>query len=87
MWQALAPVVPASVVAAVAGAALPRALFGSSVTGGGYDSVPEVTLSVPIPFGDLAMLSGGAVVVVAAVVVVSLLFLRPSTHPSELRTG
>lgn len=87
MWQALAPVVPASVVAAVAGAALPRAMYGSSVTGGRFGSVPKFTMSVPVPIGELAMLSGGAVVVVVAVVLVSLLFLRPSTHPSELRTG
>ena len=87
MWQVLVPLAPASIVAAAAGAAIPRALYGSSVTGGGHESLPEFTMNVPIPAGELATLIGGALLVVATVVTISLLFLRPSTHPSELRTG
>jgi hypothetical protein len=39
-----------------------------------------------VPLADLAMFVGGSVVVVGAAVATSLLFLRPSIHPSELRT-
>jgi hypothetical protein len=84
--QSLAPLVPASIVAALAGSTLPRALYGSTTVAGDFNGVPEITMNVPVPLADLAMFVGGSVVVVGAAVATSLLFLRPSIHPSELRT-
>jgi hypothetical protein len=46
---------------------------------------PEVTLRVPVPLGELAVLGGGAVVLMLLVVGVGLLLLRRSTDLDELR--
>jgi hypothetical protein len=45
----------------------------------------EVTLQVPVPFGDLAVLGGGALVLMLLAVGVGLIFLRRSTELDELR--
>lgn len=87
MWQAVAPVIPATIIAAAAGVSMTRALFGNQVTGGGFEGVPEFTMSVPFPVGHLGLLSAATVLVVVAALSVSLIFLRPSTHPAELRVA
>lgn len=79
MWQSLAPAVPGIVVALAVGAALAQSLFGKRV------SQESVTLTVPVPLDDLALLGAGAVAAVLAVVGVGLLFLRASTALEELR--
>ncbi|GAA3350165.1 hypothetical protein GCM10020358_75060 [Amorphoplanes nipponensis] len=46
---------------------------------------PEVTLAVPVPLGQLAVLGGAALLVMLLVVGVGLIFLRRSTDLDELR--
>ncbi|MET8147929.1 FtsX-like permease family protein [Actinoplanes sp. NPDC049668] len=46
---------------------------------------PEVTMQVPVPFGDLLVLGGGAFLLMMLVVGVGLIFLRRSTDLDELR--
>jgi hypothetical protein len=93
-WQTLAPLVPAVLIALTIGIALVRQQF-SSVTAGAARCIAEspscvdngqLTLRVPVPFGDLAVLGGGAVLVMVLVVGAGLLFLRMSTDLEELRT-
>ncbi|MEV6350610.1 FtsX-like permease family protein [Actinoplanes sp. NPDC051851] len=48
---------------------------------------PLVLLKIPIPFGELALLGGGALLAMLLVVSVGLLVLRTSTELEELRTG
>jgi len=78
LWQVLAPVVPAVMVALAVGAALIQGVVPDESTTPG---------TVPIPFADLALLGAGALAVVLAVVGLGLLFLRSSTEIEELRTG
>lgn len=87
VWQSIAPLAPATVIALVAGIALPRALFGTEYRSGGSNGQPETIIAVQIPLGELALFGAIAVLIVAMAVGVGLLFLRPSTHPAELRTG
>jgi hypothetical protein len=47
---------------------------------------PELTLPVPVPWEQLALLVGGAVGATAVITAVALLFLRTSTAVDELRT-
>ncbi|HYN97365.1 MAG TPA: FtsX-like permease family protein [Pilimelia sp.] len=47
---------------------------------------PEVTLQVPVPWEQLALLAGGALAATVAVTALGLLFLRTSTAVGELRT-
>lgn len=48
-------------------------------------SSPEVTLPVPVPWEQLALLGGGAVISTVMITAVGLLFLRMSTSVEELR--
>ncbi|MFI7543715.1 FtsX-like permease family protein [Actinoplanes sp. NPDC049599] len=48
---------------------------------------PVVTLRVPVPLAELAVLGGGALVLMLLVVAVGLVFLRRSTELDELRIG
>jgi putative ABC transport system ATP-binding protein len=50
-------------------------------------NVPEVTLAVPVPLGDLVLLAGGTVAAMLVVVGVGLVFLRMSTDLEQLRVG
>ncbi|HEU4423958.1 MAG TPA: FtsX-like permease family protein [Pilimelia sp.] len=109
-WQALAPVVPAILVALAVGAALPRGITTESrierswasfcdagpevcsdpVTGPAHTrmvEVPELVRTIPIPFGDLALVGAVGLAAVAGVVGIGLLFLRSSTAIEELRVG
>jgi hypothetical protein len=99
VWQTLGPLVPAALVALIVGTALVRSIFSTATsdvgTCAGDDCRPgsanwhqaTVTLNVPIPFDDLALLAAGAVVVMALVAGVGLLFLRMSTDLQEIRVG
>ena len=99
VWQTLGPLIPAALVALIVGTALVRSIFSTATsdvgTCSGDDCQPgsadwhqaTVTLNVPIPFDDLALLAAGAVVVMALVAGVGLLFLRMSTDLQEIRAG
>ncbi|WP_249713931.1 FtsX-like permease family protein [Rhizomonospora bruguierae] len=99
--QAVAPVVPAVLVAAAVGVTLIHAIAGGSVRSANYESssctsadcttevvvhVPSFVRQIPVPLADLALLGGLAVAAALAVVGVGLLFLRPATAVEELRT-
>jgi hypothetical protein len=99
LWQAMAPVVPAVLLALSVGALLQRTT-GAEVTSGtgtvstceapGGDceiEIPAVTRAVPVPLDDLALLGGLALFAVLATVAVGLLFLRSSSSVEELRTA
>jgi hypothetical protein len=98
-WQAVTPLIPATLAALAVGIGLARApgTTAESTTttcmadvctprSPGWHTV-TVKLNVPIPFADLALLGAGAVVLMALVVAVGLLFLRLSTDLDELRVG
>ncbi|MFC5942422.1 FtsX-like permease family protein [Micromonospora harpali] len=82
-WQALAPVVPAVLLALTVGLLLGRFLAGpvstSTVDGAKRYVMPGV------PLEELALVGAGAVAAVALTVAVGLLFLRASTTVEELR--
>jgi hypothetical protein len=99
VWQTLGPLVPAALIALLVGTALVRSVFSTATadvgTCSGDNCVPgspswhsaTVTLTVPIPFDDLARLGAGALAVMALVAGVGLLFLRMSTDLQEIRVG
>jgi hypothetical protein len=78
-WQTLAPLVPATVVALTVGISLVWATIAAAASGTGR--------AVPVPFGDLLLLGGGAVAIMLVVVGMGLLLLRMSTDLEELRVG
>lgn len=84
--ETLLPLVPGTLLAATAGVLAARGLFGSEVTqytGAGT----EISLPVPIPWPELAVLTGGTLLATALVTAVALLFLRRSTDITELRAA
>ena len=48
--------------------------------------IPEIVRTVPIPYADLALVGGVALAAVVAMTAIGLLFLRPSTDITELRS-
>lgn len=49
--------------------------------------LPEIVRAIPIPYGDLAAVGATALAAVAAMTAIGLLFLRPSTDVTELRSA
>ncbi|GAA2617799.1 FtsX-like permease family protein [Paractinoplanes durhamensis] len=101
-WQTLTPLIPALVLALAAGDALVRLIDSEIPVGyefrdcvaagyGGCEAPrhPEMAqiLHVPIPWGSLALLGGGALLAVLVAVGAGLLVLRASTDLDELRAG
>jgi hypothetical protein len=91
-WQTLAPLIPATLIALVVGIGLARAPGSTATSQSSYCSNSgcrdvEVTLAVPIPFAQLALLGGVALVMMLVVMGVGLLFLRMSTDLDELRAS
>ena len=91
VWQAVAPIVPAIVLALAVGYSLVSGISGAQSTthevcdsNGGCKST---TVDLVIPFGDLAIVGGIALAAVLVVVGTGLLLLRSSTSVEELRTG
>ncbi len=89
--EVLLPLLPSAVLAAAAGLFAARGLFGttfvsyeSSATGRILDQ--QIT-AIPVPWSQLGVLVGGTVVVTLVVTAVSLLWLRPSVDPAELRAA
>jgi hypothetical protein len=93
-WQTLAPLVPATLVSLIVGVGLVRAptggtadYQGGSCDGAGVCQDAAVSLPVPIPFGELALLGAIAVGVMVLVAAVGWQLLRMSTDLEELRAG
>lgn len=92
LLQTVAPLVPAVLLATAAGTVIGFSALGREVRGGEYcdfegeTCTPPITLTVPIPWADLAVIAGGCVLAVLVVTAIGLLFLRSSTDVSELRT-
>lgn len=90
LTEALLPLLPTSLLAATAGALAARGLLGTTFTETTFDSAGQPTsriLSVPVPWAELGVLVAGTLVVTLLITSVSLLFLRSSTDPSELRAA
>lgn len=89
--EALLPLAPAAVLAAIAGVLAARGLFGTTYTRYDYTSsgqlLDERILQVPVPWTEVGVLVVGTLAVTLLVTSVSLLFLRRSTDPSELRAA
>ena len=81
--ETLFPLVPTCVLAAAAGSVAVRGVLGAEVSA--FDS--GATVPVPVPWTELAILTGGTLAVTAAVTALALLFLRRSTDITELRTA
>jgi hypothetical protein len=99
LWQTMLPAIPAVLLALVVGIGLARGLGTEAHFDGGeinacssdvataddcrYVSLPEVTLPIPVPWGELARDGGIALLGTAGL---GLVFLRRSTALEELRT-
>jgi hypothetical protein len=86
-WHALAPAVPAVVLALAVGLQMGRSYFGEPQEERVTDAGATVERAVAVPFGDLAVFGGAALLAVLATVGVGLIFLRSSTDLEELRVG
>lgn len=91
IMESLVPLIPAVVLAATAGVLAARSLFGTTVerletfeVNGGN---AMITVDVPVPWAQLFLLGGGAISVSLIATTISLLALRASTRPSEIRTA
>lgn len=89
--ETLTPLVPTVVLATVAGTLFARNLWGTEVErlrvfelNGGDD---YITVAVPVPWAELALLGGGAIVVGVLATLLSLVFLPASTSITELRAA
>lgn len=80
LWQVLAPMALATLIATAAGYARTRALFGQ------HEEVEDAGVSVGVPYTELVLVAVIAIGVVFVMTSISLSFLRASTHPAELRT-
>ncbi|MET0425068.1 MAG: FtsX-like permease family protein [Actinoplanes sp.] len=81
LWQTLAPMVPALLIAIGAGASLARLVSPA------INVSDKVSLDVPVPLAGLALLGGGGLAVMLLAAGAGLLVLRSSTDLEELRMG
>ncbi len=94
LWQTLAPLVPALLLALAVGAALGRS-FKTEVrvpgpsdrVDGGAVHVHDIVRVAHVPWGELALYGAGALALVLTAVGVSALLLRRSASLEELRAG
>jgi hypothetical protein len=86
-WHALAPAVPAIVLALGIGTLMGRTYFGGSVREQLTDNGSPVERMIAVPFGALASFGGAGLLGVLATVGVGLILLRSSTDLEELRVG
>ena len=90
--QSLLPLLPTAPLAAAAGVLAARGLFGTTTqlpeTGPITEevNVPRI-VPIPVPWAELGVLVGGTLLVALAFTAISLVFLRSSTDPSELRAA
>lgn len=90
--ETLLPLLPGVLLAGAAGVLAARGVLGTevilpTVSGPGDEEPVPVTVGVPVPWGDLALLTGGTLLVTALVTGLALLFLRRSTDVTELRAA
>ncbi|MDQ3165117.1 MAG: hypothetical protein M3Q17_02980 [Actinomycetota bacterium] len=81
--ETLLPLAPTCLLAAVAGSVAVRGVLGTRVSPPGDSR----TVPVPVPWAELAILTGGTLLATAVVTALALLFLRRSTNITELRTA
>lgn len=89
--EVLLPLLPSAVLAAAAGLFAARGLFGTTFVEYDYSATGRILgeriMAIPIPWAQLGVLVGGTVAVTLLVTAVSLLWLRPSIDPAELRAA
>jgi hypothetical protein len=89
--ESLVPLVPAVVVASAAGVLASRSTFGTTVerpaTFEASGDSQWITVGVPVPWTQLVLLGGSAIASSLMATTISLVFLRASTRPSEMRTA
>lgn len=83
LLEMVAPLVPAVLIATLAGVLAARGIYGTSATPNG-NATP---VDVPIPWANLSVLAGGTLLLATAITALSLLFLRRATDLTELRTA
>jgi hypothetical protein len=91
IMESLVPLVPSVVLASTAGVLAARSFFGTTVerlesfeVDGGNEFI---TVDVPVPWAQLLLLGGGAIAVSVLATTISLVLLRSSTRPGEIRTA
>ncbi len=89
--ETLVPLVPSVVLAGSAGVLAARSFLGTTVerlevfeANGTND---HIRIGVPIPWERLAVLCGGTITITITIIALSLVLLRSSTKPSELRAA
>ncbi|SDT72884.1 FtsX-like permease family protein [Actinoplanes derwentensis] len=99
LWQTVTPLIPAFVLAVGSGLLLTRSVYSEVSVGGGAvetcagpgDCVrtvdPVVIIGVPVPWEQLALLSGGGLLAVLLVAGVGALVLRGSVAAEEIRVA
>ncbi|MDQ3449910.1 MAG: ABC transporter permease [Actinomycetota bacterium] len=89
--EVLLPLLPSALLAAAAGLFAARGLFGTTFVDYEYSRtgqlLSEQVTAIPVPWARLGVLVGGTVAVTLLVTAVSLLWLRPSIDPAELRAA
>ncbi len=91
IMESLVPLVPSVALASAAGLLAARSFFGTTVerlasfdVDGGNEFA---TVDVPVPWTQLVVLGGGAIAISVLATTISLVFLRASTRPSEIRAA
>jgi len=90
LLEVLLPIVPATLLATVAGVLAARGVFGTTIREGVYagpELVDVTVIDVPVPWGPLAVIAGGTTLAIAALTLLALPVLRRSADPGELRTA
>lgn len=89
--EVLLPLLPMALLATAAGIVAARGVFGTEYIQSDYSAtgqlLAERVTSVPVPWTGLGVLLGGTVLVTMLTISTSLLFLRRSTDPAELRAA
>ncbi len=89
--EALLPLLPTSVLAAAAGVFAARGLFGTTYVQREFSTTGQLLgeriTAIPVPWTELVVLVAGTLLITSLATSVSLLFLRGSTSPSELRAA
>lgn len=85
-WQALAPLVPATLLALTVGTLLGRG-YGHEVQEGGTPRTLDVVRQAEVAWDELALYGAVTFALAAAAVGVGFLFLRAGSSVEELRTG
>ncbi len=89
--EVLLPLLPSAVLAAAAGLFAARGLFGTTFVAYDYSSTGQIlsrtVTAIPVPWAPLGALVGGTIAVTLLATALSLLFLRGSIDPAELRAA